>query len=84
MVGCTRLDTVLTTSRSVSLISRRSSQAAARSFLSTPMRALLFMLERPGAGSVSIRGGEGDPRAVIVEVVLVSESLSTPNVPMMA
>lgn len=83
VVGCTRLDTVLTSLCSVSLISRRSSRAVARSFSSMSMWALSFMLERPGAGSVLIRDGEGDPHAVIAEVVSVSKSLSTPNVPMM-
>ena len=42
------------------------------------------MLVRAGTNSRSFADGEGDPRAVIAEVVLVSKSLSTPNVPMMA
>ena len=48
------------------------------------MRLSVSILEGVGAASVSFGGGEGDPHAVIAEVVSVSESLSTPNVPMMA
>lgn len=42
------------------------------------------MLELVSLELISVGGGEGDPRAVNAEVVSVSESLSTLNVPMLA